>query len=130
METHLERVDRSLEELTKKVQKHTTKKTPDLINYSFEKSESKEGESSGKFSVKTLLKPPYVFMIGLPLMFLILLLYLQPSFITEIDDTDPSKQKRYVSVKKLLWWTIGLAGIAGGVIYYVFYMKKQENNKE
>ena len=38
MESHLDRVDRSLEELTKKVQKHTLK-TPDIINPTSDKTD-------------------------------------------------------------------------------------------
>tara|TARA_Y100000591_G_C21588890_1_gene572089 strand:- start:157 stop:564 length:408 start_codon:yes stop_codon:yes gene_type:complete len=127
MESHLHGVDESLEALTKKVQKHTMLKTPELINnYSFDKNSSTTTKEQ-EFTFKSLLKPPYVFIIGLPLLFLILLIYLQPSFIMDIspDKTDPVKQVKTLSIKKLLIWSLVLAGILGGGIYYFFYMKKQ-----
>lgn len=127
MESHLHRVDESLAALTKKVQKHTTHQTPELINnYSFDQ-KSATTTTKQNFSFKNLLKPPYVFIIGLPLLFLILLIYLQPSFIMDIspDKTDPVKQVKTLSIKKLLIWSLVLAGILGGGIYYFFYMKKQ-----
>ena len=127
MESHLHGVDESLAALTKKVQKHTMQKTPELINnYSFDKNSSTTTKEQ-KFTFKSLLKPPYVFIIGLPLLFLILLIYLQPSFIMDIspDKTDPVKQVKTLSIKKLLIWSLVLAGILGGCIYYFFYMKKQ-----
>ena len=125
MESHLHGVDESLAALTKKVQKHTMQKTPELINnYSFDK---KCSTTEQNFSFKNLLKPPYVFIIGLPLLFLILLIYLQPSFVMDVspDTKDPLKQVKTLSIKKLLIWSLVLAGILGGGIYYFFYMKKQ-----
>ena len=83
MESHLHGVDKSLAELTKKVQKHTTHQTPEIINnYSFDQ---KSSTTKQNFSFKNLLKPPYVFIIGLPLLFLILLIYLQPSFVMDVS---------------------------------------------
>lgn len=127
MESHLHRVDESLAALTKKVQKHTTHQTPEIINnYSFDQ-KSSTTTTEQNFSFKNLLKPPYVFIIGLPLLFLILLIYLQPSFVMDVspDKTNPLKEIKTLSIKKLLIWSLVLAGILGGGIYYFFYMKKQ-----
>ena len=122
METHLDRVDRSLEELTKKVQKHVSYKTPEIINNNHEK------QTQNGFQLNVLLKPPYVFIIALPIIFIILLLYFQPSIVQVIDSNDESK--KYVSFKKLMIWSIVFSCISGGAIYYFFYMKKKSNNVE
>ena len=129
MENHLNRVDKSLEELTRKVQKHTVQKTPEIVNlnYSFDKKQNVENQTDSKFNFKSLLKPPYIFICGLPILFLILLIYLQPSFImyTERDKENPRKIISKLSIKKLLLWTLALSCVLGVCIYYFFYMKKQ-----
>ena len=122
MELHLNRVDRSLEELTKKVQKHTSK-TPEIINIDTPKNENKG------FKWNILLKPPYIFMIVLPLVFIILLMYFKPSIILELDPKDPLQQTKYINVQKLLIWSVVLSCICGACIYYFLYMKKTENEE-
>ena len=58
MESHLHGVDESLAALTKKVQKHTTHQTPEIINnYSFDQKTSTT-TTEQNFSFKNLLKPP------------------------------------------------------------------------
>ena len=127
MTTHLDNVDRSLEELTKKVQKHTMK-SPDLINgIKIDTNESDNEEQPKKFDFSILLKPPYVFIIGLPLFFIISLLYIQPYFIMEIDKKNPLKHKKYVGFKKLMQWTIAMSCVFGACIYYFIYVKKNDS---
>ena len=125
METHLDRVDRSLEELTKKVQKHVAYKTSEIDTNNNEN--NNENKTGNKF-LNTILKPPYIFIIGLPMIYIILLLYLQPSFVKVIDPND--KKKQYVSFKKLMLWSIVFSSITGIIIYYFFFKEKNTENKK
>ena len=124
MDTHLDRVDRSLEELTKKVQKHTTK-TPEILNPKKSDSNSPTG-----FQWKILLKPPYIFMIALPIIFIILLVYFKPFLVMETDPKDPLKEKKYLSIQKVLLWSVVLSCISGACIYYFIYMKKSNTSEQ
>jgi hypothetical protein len=126
MESHLDRVDRSLEELTKKVQKHTLK-TPDIINPTSDKTDK---TSKPGFQWKMLLKPPYIFMIVLPIIFIILLVYFKPFLLMETDPKDPLKEKKYLSIQKVLLWSIVLSCISGSCIYYFVYMKKNNTPEQ
>ena len=123
MDMHLDRVDRSLEELTKKVQKHTTK-TPEILTHSENETQSPTG-----FQWKVLLKPPYIFMIVLPIIFIILLVYFKPFVVMETDPEDPLKEKKYLSIQKVLLWSIVLSCISGACIYYFIYMKKNDTTE-
>ena len=124
MDTHLDRVDRSLEELTKKVQKHTTK-TPEILNPKKSETTSFEG-----FQWKMLLKPPYIFIIALPIAFIILLVYFKPFLVMETDPKDPLKEKKYLSIQKVLLWSVILSCISGACIYYFIYMKKNNTTEQ
>ena len=44
------------------------------------------------------------------------------------DKTNPLKEIQTLSIKKLLIWSLVLAGILGGGIYYFFYMKTKCRN--
>ena len=127
MDTHLDRVDRSLEELTKKVQKHTTK-TPEFLNS--KKSESTSTTSPEGFKWKMLLKPPYIFMIALPIAFIILLVYFKPFLVMETDPNDPLTEKKYLSIQKVLLWSVVLSCISGACMYYFVYMKKNNTSEQ
>ena len=116
MDTHLDRVDRSLEELTKKVQKHTIK-TPEILNPKKSDSNSPTG-----FQWKMLLKPPYIFMIALPIIFIILLVYFKPFLVMETDPKDPLKEKKYLSIQKVLLWSVVLSCISGACIYFTTHI--------
>lgn len=126
MDTHLDRVDRSLEELTKKVQKHTTK-TPEILN---PKQNETTTFSQEGFRWKMLLKPPYIFMIALPIAFIILLVYFKPFLVMETDPKDPLKEKKYLSIQKVLLWSVVLSCISGACIYYFIYMKKNNTTEQ
>ena len=126
MDTHLDRVDRSLEELTKKVQKHTTK-TPDILNQTDRETSS---SSPTGFQWKMLLKPPYIFMIALPIIFIILLVYFKPFIVMENDPKDPLKEKKYLSIQKVLLWSVVLSCISGACIYYFIYIKKNDTSEQ
>ena len=126
MDTHLDRVDRSLEELTKKVQKHTTK-TPDILNQTDR--ETSPSPPTG-FQWKMLLKPPYIFMIALPIIFIILLVYFKPFIVMENDPKDPLKEKKYLSIQKVLLWSVVLSCISGACIYYFIYIKKNDTSEQ
>lgn len=115
MDDHLNNVDQSLEELTKKVRKHIYKEP---------EPESVENVNAEKppTLLSKLLQPPTIFFIAIPIASLIILALWQPEVVMKTDPED--KKKKYLHFKRLIFWTVVLSIMAGIGVYYFFYNQK------
>ena len=48
----------------------------------------------------------------------------------ENDPKDPLKEKKYLSIQKVLLWSVVLSCISGACIYYFIYIKKNDTSEQ